>query len=579
MQFGTGVYDSTTKALKPALHTVLDEGNEWVQPTQHRAFSMQSKWMFKGNHQYTQSKYVYTTCTGATGQKTITLNSNKDSMTTGIQVGWLVSGSTTAGTIPADSVVETIASDGKSFTINKNLVSPSGNGTVTVIDRVIHTLNQNIATPSLSDKPVVNTTVLDMFNTSSRTESSKTKTLDKTQPNGSIQASALVINGVKNLAGNSNDNVSYAYKNYSSEVPHANTFGTRMRILGKKNNDKAGSVTQIPLGAEVVDTIKTSLDSYVISGTGGGIAINLNNTDANTNVGYYFELVALTSSTILDSIESQTDSVTTIPNVYFYKVMQDATDNQAVPVTLWYGTAPILVDDGLFIGMNKMVGDKSATVYDLCIKTEELSRNGDVWSRRFYLYINNKLIATVTDDNAIPLVDGKTENMALFTRGGGRCIFEHVYALQEVKGSQLEVSNSPLTKTLGVKEQNFNNDVYRKYLINPTVIDLFLSGVSSNGQNKHRIYYEEFGTIMRECAYFNVRYDKAYPALYSKVSPTFNDRQGYLISGFRANPYGAEFLIFNVTDFALNLDETSGNYLRIQGITFTQQSSHDLTVD
>jgi len=37
--------------------------------------------------------------------------------------------------------------------------------------------------------------------------------------------------------------------------------------------------------------------------------------------------------------------------------------------------------------------------------------------------------------------------------------------------------------------------------------------------------------------------------------------------------------VFNATDTALNLDETSGNYLRIQGITFTQQSSNTLTVD
>ena len=84
---------------------------------------------------------------------------------------------------------------------------------------------------------------------------------------------------------------------------------------------------------------------------------------------------------------------------------------------------------------------------------------------------------------------------------------------------------------------------------------------------------------MRECAYFNVKYDKAYPALYSKISPTFNDRQAYIVSNFRANPYSAEFLLFNITDFAVNLDESTGNYLRIQGITFTQQSSHDLTVD
>jgi hypothetical protein len=46
-----------------------------------------------------------------------------------------------------------------------------------------------------------------------------------------------------------------------------------------------------------------------------------------------------------------------------------------------------------------------------------------------------------------------------------------------------------------------------------------------------------------------------------------------------ATAYGAEFLIFNATDTALSLDETSGNYLRIQGVTFTQQSTHELTVD
>jgi hypothetical protein len=91
--------------------------------------------------------------------------------------------------------------------------------------------------------------------------------------------------------------------------------------------------------------------------------------------------------------------------------------------------------------------------------------------------------------------------------------------------------------------------------------------------------FEEFGSIMRECAYFDVRYEKAFPALYSKISPTLNDSQGYVISNFRANPYGAQFLVFNATDFALNLDESSGNYLRIQGVTFTQQSAHDLTID
>jgi hypothetical protein len=84
---------------------------------------------------------------------------------------------------------------------------------------------------------------------------------------------------------------------------------------------------------------------------------------------------------------------------------------------------------------------------------------------------------------------------------------------------------------------------------------------------------------MRECAYFDIKYDRSYPALYAQLSPTFNRIKGYTTSGFQADSYGAEFLIFNATDTALNLDDTTGNYLRIQGITFTQDTSYELTVD
>jgi hypothetical protein len=93
------------------------------------------------------------------------------------------------------------------------------------------------------------------------------------------------------------------------------------------------------------------------------------------------------------------------------------------------------------------------------------------------------------------------------------------------------------------------------------------------------MYFEEFGSIMRECAYFDIKYDRAYPALYAQLSPTFSNIKGYTTSGFYADSYGAEFLIFNSTDKALNLDETTGNFLRIQGITFTQDTTHELTVD
>jgi hypothetical protein len=107
----------------------------------------------------------------------------------------------------------------------------------------------------------------------------------------------------------------------------------------------------------------------------------------------------------------------------------------------------------------------------------------------------------------------------------------------------------------------------------------YLSGISAQEPPKYNMYFEEFGTIMRECAYFDIKYDRAYPALYAQLSPTFNKIKGYTTSGFYADSYGAEFLIFNATDTAINIDETSGNYLRIQGITFTQDTTHELTVD
>jgi hypothetical protein len=69
------------------------------------------------------------------------------------------------------------------------------------------------------------------------------------------------------------------------------------------------------------------------------------------------------------------------------------------------------------------------------------------------------------------------------------------------------------------------------------------------------------------------------PHLYAKLSPTFNRLKGYTVSNFFAGAYGAQFLIFNATDTALSLDSASGNYLRIQGVTFTQESSNELTVD
>jgi len=217
-----------------------------------------------------------------------------------------------------------------------------------------------------------------------------------------------------------------------------------------------------------------------------------------------------------------------------------------------------------------MVTEENPTVYDLAVEYQDIGS-----FRKFFLYVNNNLVATAIDENPIKAYN----NMALFTRGSSRVMFENIYAITNNYSQNTAFAvNTPINSIFGDTEINVSESL-RKYAMSGAIQSTYLSGISSSSPPSYNIYFEEFGSIMREAASFNVKYDKAYPALYAKMSPTFNSIKGYTVSGFRAGSYGAEFMVFNATDTALSLDETTGNYLRIQGITFTQQSNNDLTVD
>jgi len=251
-------------------------------------------------------------------------------------------------------------------------------------------------------------------------------------------------------------------------------------------------------------------------------------------------------------------------------------DEDGIPIKLWSGLSSIIVDDGNFAAQSRVVSEEFTTVYDLAVEYEDLETGSG--TRRFYLYLNDTQIAVVEDKDPLPL--NNVNNVALFTRGSSHCMFENVYALSNNYTKNSDVSLGPIANEIFTNKTDISsNEALRKYSINGIVQPTFLSGIGSSEPPKYNMFYEEFGSIFREMAYFNVRYDKAYPALYSIISPTFNKLRGYTVSGFFGGAYGAEFLIFNATDTFLFLDETVGNYLRIQGITFTQDSRYDLTVD
>ena len=379
---------------------------------------------------------------------------------------------------------------------------------------------------------------------------------------GTIQSSAFVMTGPAfSTTEKPIDFVSYVHKPLPSKFTH---FGTRMRIVGKLEN--SDDKTQSPLGAYTayLGEPKKASQNVIISGASGGLAVLLN---PETNNGYYFELAALSEN----NVESY-NNADTIYNMMFYKIMRDGTNPsaQAVPIRLWQGLSQILVDDGKFTGQYRMTAEQYPTVYDVAVEYKDIGS-----TRRFYLYVNNKQVATVDDDSPLPVYN----SMALFVRGGSRLMFENIYAISNNYSQNTSYAlDTPVNAVFAEEEINVNQS-FRKYAMSGVVQASYLTGINPSEPPKYNMYFEEFGTIMREAAYFNIRYDKAYPALHAKMSPTFTGIKGYTVSGFVASAYGAEFLVFNATDTILNLDETSGNYLRIQGVTFTQESQHELTVD
>jgi hypothetical protein len=452
---------------------------------------------------------------------------------------------------------------------------------------------------------------------------------DADNPKGSIKSSALTVKGPYFSASNETpiDYVSYVYKDVSEIGPRKikpTAFGSRMRIVGRteSGNQKQsadGSSTYYKRKVFVYNPVtgKNEEQNVNVGGGSGGISILL---DKNTNNGYYFEIIAISDNSVVFSGNDNDP----INNVLFYKIKRSASsgttnNSQAIPELLWSGLAPISVDNGKFAGQSRVLAEENPSVYDLAIEYSS-SANGN--TKVFDLYINGNLIATVTDKEALPDVsdtsiryvsDGNDDGspttdpryMAMFVRGSSNVMFENAYAISKSPGyspdfsvndpsngkiaiinpvtGEVESSDDSISRNLvkqsGASTSIADNAQFNRYTIPGPLKNTMMPSISPSNGPEHEVWYEEFGTIMREAAYFNVKYDKAYPALYSMISPTFNSMCGYSISGFTSNPYGAEFMVFNTTDTVLNLDSTSGNYLRIQGIAFTQDSQHELTVD
>lgn len=398
--------------------------------------------------------------------------------------------------------------------------------------------------------------IIKNFLSSSPDSESETNTVYSTD-SGMVQSSALVFSG-GTFAGQETplDYVSYVYKPLNNSFKH---FGTRMRIVGKAENDE--NRLQTPVGVMSFYGVSEPTPEQLasIGGASGGIATMI---DPNKNTGYYFEIVSLTANNISSYINGSE-----LHDVIFYKVV--GANGSAVPIKLWGGYAGILSNSGEEVGQARVAGEENPTVYDLAIEYEDVGT-----TRKFYLYLNNSLISIVDDVNPLPVVN----NVALFIRGTSRCMFENLYALTNNYAQNTASSLNLPAQSVFAKNIINTDDALRKYAMSGILQESYLSGLSSSEPPAYSLYYEEFGTIMREAAYLDIKYTKAYPALIAKLVPSFSRLKGYVTSGFLASPYGAEFLLFNATDSILNVGEAP-NSLSIIGVTFTEESQVDYTVD
>jgi hypothetical protein len=455
------------------------------------------------------------------------------------------------------------------------------------------------------------------------------------EPTGTLQASALLLTGPNfTVKSNNGPSINYVKKDLGASVSY-DTFGTRIRLLGTPQI-KETSKTQRLSGSYPLYTSANL--SAPVNGESGGIGV-LTNTYGE---GYYYEIVALNYAdtknfTVTDSIDAKTvlfyrmnmvkDGYTTLsldgtfsqnntvltannnrtlttelgnnPVTFSVgKLIEVRNETQAAlysvvsmgsgsspwilrkeipvlkPTKLFSDFANILVDSGKFAPKVKRLQDSTEdSVYDLGIRVSKV--NNKDW--RLSIYLNGSILGTVQDKE--PVTYGISQNISLFTRGSSQVMFNDAYAIKTLK-------KKPAASEVKASSEVFNGDktsnlTYSKYSVNTLIKSGFLSNLSASEIPENSIYYEEFGTVMRECAYFNVKFDKAYPALVSKIAPQPASISEYVVTGYNSTPYRAEFLVFNTSDFALSLGNGSeyDTVLNIVGITYTEEVARELTVD
>lgn len=387
-----------------------------------------------------------------------------------------------------------------------------------------------------------------------------------------MRSSALTFGGLANAGAND-----VIMKTHVIPGGHYNLFGTRIGIVGKQFKQEEANLSQNATGSTTLGTYSLPDDEtlYTVEGAGGGMTIfNQRHAGAASNDGYYFELMALSSSYEVQTNEGVQSVV--FANVNFYKINRGKRGGAGaalnVPVKLFSTYADILVTSGSQTVRDRTVPSELTTVYDLAIEASQVGTFGN-YQRVFHLYINDMLVGVVYEPQGgangyFPNWDsspaGNTE-IGVFVRGASEIQVEHIYAVgtDTIDPEPIYSETKLLSRPRAFK------------VFSPSAI--YTTGRLNGGRSTDSVYYEEFGTTAREVKNIKAKFD-VYPVMISQIAkrPIFD--RAFSISGYNADPYHANFMLWSQADRLLDLgaEETT---VSIIGLPFADNEEKSLTID
>lgn len=274
-------------------------------------------------------------------------------------------------------------------------------------------------------------------------------------------------------------------------------------ILGLVTRDMGSTMQRFGTRLRIADSSKTGATTGIIVGATIGASSNVR--------GFVFQIKG-------------TAAAGTDDNISFYELVGTS------KIPLWQGKLPIYtnvlntVDNT--INSTSSESDKKG-IYDLEVVKRDY---GNKWA--FDLHVNGNRIKTVYYTKT---ASSKFYNAAGIIVGSRtRVAVENFWAVAGNTSSFDGQENGPISIDYGF------SDLKKFGELSGALDDEYLK------TQKYKIFYEEFGSVVRECKFFNAPYT-AFPVTKATYIKNNNERERYAVSNFSSGSFAGQLFVINLS--------------------------------